>query len=370
MITHAVRATGGPQADHSIAEVQIVVLLVDEVGLGQAHACEVPGHRFAQPGEHFEIAVAFRPQVGRLVAVDQIGRRIAEGVRAERALRMEMCCRQIQPTSGGDLLGERQLHRSPAGVALTTAGAALYDEACALLAQADRARARVLVVAGTATLTIGTLAEGAEQGGTRLATAFRHRHPGVEIRVREADFADPTAGLRAGLVDIALTRTPFDQTGITVRVLRTDPVGAVLRADNPLAQRDALRVGELADRLWFRLPDGTDPLWQAYWTQRTEQDDGPMVRTMHECLQAVLWNGTIGIAPLVHELPDGLTAVPLTDMPPSNLVLAWNTNDHSPLIRSFTRIAADLYSGVIPFGRRRARILPMDRRPRGRRPPR
>jgi hypothetical protein len=37
----------------------------------------------------------------------------------------------------------------------------------------------------------------------------------VRVRIREADFTDPTAGLRAGLADVALTRTPFDRTGIT-----------------------------------------------------------------------------------------------------------------------------------------------------------
>src|SRR5437867_9551262 len=55
-------------------------------------------------------------------------------------------------------LGCVLLHRSPTGVALTPAGASLYDEARTLLAQADQVRARVAAAAGTATITIGTLA--------------------------------------------------------------------------------------------------------------------------------------------------------------------------------------------------------------------
>ena len=35
------------------------------------------------------------------------------------------------------------------------------------------------------------------------------------------------------------------------------------------------------------------------------------MRTGHECLQAVLWNGTIGLTPLAHALPDGPVSVPL-----------------------------------------------------------
>ncbi|MCO6005552.1 LysR substrate-binding domain-containing protein [Actinoallomurus purpureus] len=256
--------------------------------------------------------------------------------------------------------------------------------------QADRARVRVATAAGTATLTIGTLADSAEQAGTRLAAAYRRRHPGVNIRIREADFTDPTTGLRAGLVDVALTRAPFDDTGISTHVLRSDPVGVVLRTDDPLADRDALYLSDLADRRWCLLPEDTDPIWRAYWngttpTDRTHDDrigrdrdaptgrdragltgrdhdgltgrdragltgrdhdgpigrdrDGPVVRTVHECIQAVIWSGTVGLTPLVHELPDGLTSVPLLDMPPSRLVVAWNSADSSPLIRSFTQLA-------------------------------
>lgn len=47
------------------------------------------------------------------------------------------------------------------------AGAALYDEGRLLLKQADRLRERVKVAAGAATLTIGTLADSAEQVGGR-----------------------------------------------------------------------------------------------------------------------------------------------------------------------------------------------------------
>ncbi len=223
-------------------------------------------------------------------------------------------------------LGTVLLLRSSTGVTLTAAGAVLYDEARTLLEQAEQLRTRVSVVAGTATVTVGVLADSAEQTGHRLAAAFRERHPHVHIRIREADLTDPTTGLRAGLSDVALTRAPFGTTGISTHVLRSDPVGVVLRTDDPLAHRSSLKLRHLADREWFQLPEGTDPLWTAYWNG-TEPDgplrNGPIVRTVHECLQAVLWNGTVGLAPLVHDLPGGLTSVPLIDMPPSRLIVAW-----------------------------------------------
>jgi hypothetical protein len=69
-----------------------------------------------------------------------------------------------------------------------------------------------------------------------------------------------------------------------------------------------------------------------------------VVRTILECVQAVLWSGTIGLTPLAHALPEGLATVPLADMPPSRLVVAWSSNDGSPLIRSLTQIAAAAFS--------------------------
>ena len=252
-------------------------------------------------------------------------------------------------------VGALLLHRSPAGVTLTPAGTALYEEARALLEHAEHARARVTAAAGTATFTIGTLADSGEEAGTGLADAFRERNPGIHVRVREADLTDPTTGLRAGLVDVALTRMPFDRSGISIRVLRSDPVGVVLRADDSLARRDTLQVRDLDDRRWFQFPEGTDPVWRAYWNGTAlggTLRDGPVVRTVGECVQAVLWSGTIGLAPLTplgHAWPPGLTVVRLADMTPSRLVVAWHKADANPLIRSLIQIATAVY-GSRPAG--------------------
>ncbi|EDY58042.1 HTH-type transcriptional regulator alsR [Streptomyces sviceus ATCC 29083] len=232
--------------------------------------------------------------------------------------------------------------RSPVGVTLTPVGTVLLDEARALLDHADRVRARVGAAAGVTTLTVGILGDGTDPGMSRLAAAYRRRHPGIEIRIRDTDLTDPTCGLRAGLVDVALTRAPFDETALTVRALRTDPVGVVLRADDPLARRDRLRLAELSDRPWFQFPQGTDPVWQSYWNAGRPRE-GPVVRAVQECLQAVLWNGTVGMAPLGHDLPPELAVVPLTDMTPSRVVAVWNEGDTNPLIRSFIEIATAAY---------------------------
>ncbi|WP_290054376.1 LysR family transcriptional regulator [Amycolatopsis solani] len=239
-------------------------------------------------------------------------------------------------------VGAVLLLRSATGVTLTPAGAALLAEARSLLDQADRARVRVAAAAGEAVLTVGILGDSTDPNALRLADAYRQRHPGVEVRVRDTDLTDPTCGLRTGLVDVALTRGPFDETGLAVHELRTDPVGAVLRADDPLATREQLDLADLAGRRWFRFPDGTDPRWQSYW-HGGEPREGPVVRAVQECLQAVLWNGTVGLTPLGHQPPGDLVVVPLPAMPPSPVVVVWQKGDTNPLVRSFAHIARAAY---------------------------
>lgn len=241
-----------------------------------------------------------------------------------------------------DELGAVLFQRTPKGVTLTAAGAVLHDEAVALLAQADRIPARVNAAAA-ANLTIGTLADTAEHASGRLVPLFRDLHPHVSVSIHEADLGDPTAGLRAGLVDVALTRTPFDSTGISTHVLRKVPVGVVMRDDDPLAHRRSVSVAELDDRRWVRLPDNADPAWTAYWTCGAHDDASPVMRTIQECLQAVVWNGTSALAPVDQPLPTGLTVVPLADRPPSEIVVAWPKTSRSPLVRSFVQVAETSY---------------------------
>ncbi|MZD08615.1 LysR family transcriptional regulator [Streptomyces sp. SID5785] len=238
-----------------------------------------------------------------------------------------------------DELGVVLFERTPRGVDLAPAGAVLYAEAGTLLGAADRIRGRVRDAAGTATLTVGTLADTAEQVGAHLVPQFRARFPHVRVTVHETDLGDPTAGLRNGAVDVALTRTPFDATGLSARALHAVPVGVVLRTDDPLAGRATVSTAELRGRPWVRLPEGTDPVWAAFWTG--EGDPGPVVRTIQECLQAALWNGTAAVAPAGQPVPHGLTVVPLDDRPRSTVVVAWAKGTRSPLVRAFAQIAGD-----------------------------
>jgi hypothetical protein len=84
---------------------------------------------------------------------------------------------------------------------------------------------------------------------------------------------------------------------------------------------------DLAGRRWVRLPGGADPVWTAYWTGGAQDGTSPVMRTIQECQQAALWNGTSALAPVDHPMPAGLV-VPFSDRPPSALVVAWPKEQH------------------------------------------
>ncbi|MFF7635629.1 LysR substrate-binding domain-containing protein [Kitasatospora sp. NPDC008050] len=263
-----------------------------------------------------------------------------------------------------DSLGTRLFDRSAQGVRLTAAGTVLLAEARELLEAAERASERVRQTAGLRTIVVGTVAGAGRGLGPRAAEAFRRSHPNALVRLRETGISDPTAGLRAGTVDVALTRLPFDTAGLAVRVLANEPVVAVVPAGDHLARRESVAVAELADRPWMRLPQDADPAWRRYWlgqagrgaaasssssaapaTGSPQAPDcgGPVVRAVAECLHAVVWQGAVGILPAGaarHHRTEGVAFVPLADYPPSRVVLAWPAANPDPAIAAFVEAAA------------------------------
>ncbi|WP_354637561.1 LysR family transcriptional regulator [Kitasatospora camelliae] len=245
-------------------------------------------------------------------------------------------------------LGCRLFDRVPTGARLTPAGEVLLVEARDLLERAERARARVRDAEAGRVLVVGTAAGAGLEVGPAALAALRRDRPGLRVRLREAPVTDPTAGLREGRVDLAITRLPFDTAGLTVRVLGAEPVVAVLPADDPLAARESLPVTELAGRPRFRLPPGTDERWRAYWLAAGEDAPGPVVASVEECLHAVLWEGAVGLLPagaVRRHARAGVAFVPVTGHPPSRIVLARRTpSAPDPLVDSVATALAEAFT--------------------------
>jgi DNA-binding transcriptional LysR family regulator len=264
---------------------------------------------------------------------------VAEELRSGRAAVLPAgLVRELEEASG-----RRLFERSEQGVRLTQAGEVLLGEARERLGEVERElaeRAR-----GRRTLVVGTVAGAGFGPAAEAVAAYRRAHPEVEIRLREADLTDPTAGLHSGKVDLALTRLPFDTTGLAVHPLGGEPLVAALSAGDPLTRRPGVRLAELAARPWIQLPESSDPAWRRFWlgAPPLPAPAGPVVRTVPECLHAIVWQRAVGLLPRGVEQThraDGIRFVPVIDHPLSQAVLAWSVTTADPDVLALTETVA------------------------------
>ncbi|MEV5573770.1 LysR substrate-binding domain-containing protein [Spirillospora sp. NPDC052269] len=114
--------------------------------------------------------------------------------------------------------------------------------------------------------------------------------------------------------------------------LHTEGRAVIVPSGHRLSARASVRMSDL---------DGRD----AAALEGDPGGDGasPEVADVIQLLHMVTVGRMIGVLPrsLVEPVPPGLVCVPVTDTPPSRLVLAWNDQDHRPLVASFVTAALD-----------------------------
>ena len=141
----------------------------------------------------------------------------------------------------------------------------------------------------------------------------------------------------------------FQRGGLTSEIVSEDPRFAGLAAHHPLSQRDSLNVDELNDEpiMWTRRapryrvdwwavnprPDGREPRW------------GPENDNVEEMLEQVADGSAYAIVPRsmteFYARPD-LVWIPIADIDPLRIALAWRERDGSPLVRAFAEIVREL----------------------------
>ena len=142
-------------------------------------------------------------------------------------------------------LGCELLTRTTRSVQLTPAGQQLAAEADALFATVDAVLRRVREVdQGSARLTVAFAA------GLRVSRAlrpYRCGHPGVEVDLVAVDWWEPDAPLRDGRAHVGYLRRPFDETGLHVSTVATEPRTVCLPLGHRLARRRTVSMSDLAD---------------------------------------------------------------------------------------------------------------------------
>ncbi|NUP83099.1 MAG: LysR family transcriptional regulator [Nonomuraea sp.] len=157
-------------------------------------------------------------------------------------------------------LGAPLFVRHRDGVALTEAGRRALARARETLRSFDLIRADVAAAAGQISGML-RLASLPSATGTLIAQplrAFTDRYPHVQVRLFEGVDDDIRSWLRAGAAEVGVVRLPAP--GLHTLHLSTHDMLTVLPAGNPLAERQAVHISELAGQPFILTTAGCRPL--------------------------------------------------------------------------------------------------------------
>ncbi len=249
-------------------------------------------------------------------------------------------------------LGVTLLARTSRQVSLTPAGQVLLDQARIVLETAEAAVERTRR-AGTeaADRLVVAVKPGTD---TELLRKLLRRYaddpalPDVELLFNHP--GGPSAAVREGAADVAVLHAPFDRRGLDTELLLVEPRVAVLPVDHRLAHRRDLRRADLDGEPMPHWTGQADAASAAYWTGSADPppaSSGPRISDMNQLLDAVALGNVVAYVPaaVARQYPrDTVAFVPVRDLSPSELMVAWPAASRSRATADFVDAAIELAS--------------------------
>jgi DNA-binding transcriptional LysR family regulator len=241
-----------------------------------------------------------------------------------------------------DELGARLFTRGKQSTELTAAGRQLLEDTRPLLASAQALGRRVLRAArGAATFTVGFMPGITVTGAVRDFTA---RHPELDVQVVRTSWDTQVQAVHEGLLDVSFVRLPVDHRGLTLRLVSREPRVAVLPAHHRLAGKQSISIADLAAERLLQDPDAV-PEWRDLPDRVSAEEAGPrpVFHSVEEKLEHVATSGGVLVLPLstaAYYTHTDVAHVPIDDIGPNEVCLAWSADRHSPLMPEFADITA------------------------------
>ncbi|QMU76666.1 LysR family transcriptional regulator [Streptacidiphilus sp. PB12-B1b] len=220
-------------------------------------------------------------------------------------------------------LGCALLVRTTRSVQLTAAGEQLHEEARAVFATVDAAVRRVHDTHRGVRRLVVAFAPGLHV--SEAVRAFTAEHADVAIELFHLRWWEQDAPLRDGRAHVGYLRRPFDDTGLRVVPIGSDPKAACLPVGHPLARRTELS-----------------------WADLDEQEilDARARRTssVEEKFELVAAGHGVAVVPRSvaesYSRPD-LVHLPVTDAEPVETCLVVAEDRREPLVLDFMAVAAE-----------------------------
>lgn len=247
-------------------------------------------------------------------------------------------------------LGAQLFERNRQRVSLTGIGTALLPEVRALLEQADRIETmsaylrrhddQHLRLSYTRSAGVGV--------ATEITSAFRRRHPEIEVHTSLGFTAVNLAAVLAGDADVAFLRMPADiPDGVSTMTVGHDPIVAALPSGHPLLRAAELKVSDIVEEPLIFFPRETAPgMWAGVLRAVYGPDsEPPIVRNEPEeplMLAAVAEGAGISLlaqaAATMIDVP-GVEIRPLRPEVSVPLSLAWRRSNPNPALAQFLSCA-------------------------------
>lgn len=208
---------------------------------------------------------------------------------------------------------------------------------------------RTTAAAAGHVLRFGFVVTGGGSLARRARAVFTEQHPEATVEPKRIEWGGEARALRDGLVDVAFVWLPADLNGLHNEMVATEARWVAVSATHPLATRQDVGIADLRDEpiVWTRVapaawvdwwavnprPDGSEPVW------------GPVNDNADEMLEHVAAGAAvcIGAASMVeyYRHPD-LVWLPIRDVEPLRIALAWSPDAVTPLVGEFVRVVRDL----------------------------
>ncbi|WP_433304454.1 LysR substrate-binding domain-containing protein [Actinoplanes sp. CA-030573] len=247
--------------------------------------------------------------------------------------------------------------RDRRSVALTDAGSALLEPARATLAAgaAFSIAATHQARAQRSELVVGFHTRWPDNFLPRVLRDYRDMCPHVAVHLRQFDFGDTSAGLRTGETDVALIHLPVSGEEVRYEPLWNERRVIMLADDHPLAGRDEVTIAEvLAHATSWAVPPDDDPLWRDFWSAAPERAAAggagviqiqPM--SQEALFQVIAGGSAVALTYAAMEQvysPPGLRFVPVANIAPAVMAVAWRVGDSRPDVGAFVTAVCRTFS--------------------------
>ncbi|HEY0811796.1 MAG TPA: LysR substrate-binding domain-containing protein [Pseudonocardia sp.] len=238
--------------------------------------------------------------------------------------------------------------RLPREIRLTAAGQELLPHARALLAGWTAAE-RDLVRTSTSTLVVGMHTSPGRGLLPLIREGLLALCPDVDLELRQQPWSDRTAGLADQSVDVTFAWSPQPGRPHRSIVLSREPRLVALPRGHRLAGRRRVRMADLLDEPFLALPESAGPL-RDFWLAVEQRDGRPpriagVINDPESTYEAVTSGVGVcllaaGNAPIFDR--GGVVMPEVTDLPPAELVLAWDERRMTTLSETFVRLCAEI----------------------------